>query len=170
VEADMLGFDLGPERFGLALLPARSFGYLQTPGEQLQALRTIRRHLEPGAALVMDLLNPTPEWLAEEPGRPRRDLVQHLPEERRVITRTETVVSTDFAAQVRVGRSEYEVVSGDGEVRKRFVQWPFRFTFRHEAEHLLARAGFDVRDVFGGYRGQPFESGSRAIVVVATAA
>jgi SAM-dependent methyltransferase len=167
--ADMRSFDVG-HRYALAIVPARTFGYLQTVDEQLATLRSIARHLEPGGLLIVDLVNPTLEWLSEEANRPRRDLIEHLPEERRVVSRTEVIVSTDLAEQVRVNRSEYEIVSGDGEVRKRFVEWPFRFTFRHEAEHLLARAGFEVQRVSGGYRGEAFTGTSPAIVMEAAPA
>ena len=36
-------------------------------------------------------------------------------------------------------------------VAKRFVEWPYRWTHRFEAEHLLERAGFAIEAVYGGY-------------------
>ncbi len=32
---------------------------------------------------------------------------------------------------------------------KRYVEWPFRYTYRFEAEHLLERTGFEVEAVHG---------------------
>jgi hypothetical protein len=83
------------------------------------------------------------------------------------VARTEAVVSIDLAAQVRVIRSAYEVVADDGTVTKRFVEWPFRYTYRFEAEHLLERAGFEIEAVYGGYRREPFASESRTMLFLA---
>jgi len=62
-------------------------------------------------------------------------------------------------------RSAYEVVS-DGQVTKRFVEWPFRYTYRFEAEHLLERAGFDVEAVHGGYDGGAFAADSPVLLLL----
>jgi hypothetical protein len=77
-------------------------------------------------------------------------------------------VSTDLARQVRVIRSAYEVIDDRGAVvTKRFVEWPYRWTHRFEAEHLLERAGFMVEGLYGGYQREPFTSDSPAMVFLA---
>jgi SAM-dependent methyltransferase len=174
VEGDMVSFDLagaGPglragSRFDLAAIAVKSFGYLQTRLDQAMALERVAAHLRPSGVLVLDLLNPSPAWLSEPPGTLRQDLVEEVPG-LGVVTRVECPVSTDLAAQVRVIRSTYEIVDGEGRVTKRLVEWPFRFTYRFEAEHLLERAGFRIEAVCGGYRGEPFTSDSRHLVLVA---
>jgi len=64
-------------------------------------------------------------------------------------------------------RSAYEVVTDDGAVTKRFVEWPYRFTYRFGVELLLERAGFEVEAIYGGYEHEPFVSDSRLMLVVA---
>jgi SAM-dependent methyltransferase len=166
VEADMQSIELG-DTFGLAVIAARSFGHLLTPSAQLAALEAIRRHLEPGGLLALDLVNPSPAWLAEPPATPRLDLSQELPEEGLLVNRTVTIMDTDVATQVRVLRSEYEMVASDGSVAKRFVEWPWRWVHRFEIEHLLARTGFEVEEICGGYLGEPFTGEGRTMFVVA---
>jgi SAM-dependent methyltransferase len=123
-------------------------------------------HRVPGGLLVLDLLHPSPEWLQRPAGSLRQDLLEELPDGG-AVARTEAVVGTDLAAQVRTLRSAYEVVGPDGTVRTCLVEWPFRYTFRFEAEHLLERAGFEVEAVHGGYRGEPFRSDSPVLLLVA---
>ncbi len=78
------------------------------------------------------------------------------------------MVDTDLARQVRIIRSAYEIVAADGAVTKRFVEWPYRYTYRFEAEHLLERAGFTVEAVLGDYEEQSqFYSDSNAMVFLA---
>lgn len=170
VPGDMREFQLDAEDgapFDLALIAVKSFAYLVERADQQRALAAIAAHLRPGGLLAIDLLHPDPAWLLESPGSLRQDLVQRVAGEGVTVARTEAVVSIDLAAQVRVIRSAYEVVTDAGVVTKRFVEWPYRFTYRFEAEHLLERAGFLVEGIYGGYQREPFTSGSRVMLLLA---
>jgi SAM-dependent methyltransferase len=163
VQGDLRYFELS-ELFDLAIVAVKTFAYLITRHDQQRALAAVAAHLRPGGLLVIDLLNPTPDWLSRAAGSVRQDVFGHLPSGASV-ARTETMVSTDLATQVRVIRSAYETVS-DGVVTKHFVEWPFRYTHRFEAEHLLERAGFVVESVQGGYHGEAFTSDSSVLLLV----
>jgi hypothetical protein len=146
----------------------KSFAYLTETREQLDCLDSIQQHLRPGGLFAIDLLHARPDWLAAPRGSLRDDLLQPIPEQGITLSRAESVVSTDLARQVRVIRSIYETIDDSGRVLdKRFVEWPYRWTHRLEAEHLLHRAGFDLEAVYGGYRREPFTSESEAMVLLA---
>jgi SAM-dependent methyltransferase len=163
---DMRSFHLDGS-FDLAIIAVKSFSYLTGRADQEAALANVAAHLRPGGLLALDLLNPSPAWLLERPGSLRQDLVRYVPEWGVTVARTETVVRTDLAAQVRVIRSAYETVREDGSATKRFVEWPFRYTFRFEAEHLLERAGFEIEALYGGYERQAFGSESDIMLFLA---
>lgn len=165
VQADMRDFQLDARDFDLAIVAVKSFAYLTDHLDQLRCLETIRAHLRPGGLLAIDFLHPMPEWVAALPGSVRDDLLQRVPDRGFTLSRIESVVSTDLARQVRVIRSAYEVIDDNGSiVAKRFVEWPYRWTYRFEAEHLLERAGFTVEAVYGGYQREPFTGASAAMV------
>lgn len=166
VETEMRDFDLG-ETFDLAIIAVKSLAYLVRREDQQRTLGTIARHLRPGGLLALDLMNPSPTWLLEPPGSLRQDLVRYVPEMGATVTRTETVVNTDRATQVRTIRSAYEVVRDDGSVMKRFVEWPYRYIYRFEAELLLEHAGFEVAGLYGGYQREPFMSESPTMLFLA---
>jgi SAM-dependent methyltransferase len=166
VLADMRQLDL-PASFDLALIPTNSFAHLTDRADQLRALERLSAHLRPGGLLALDLFNPSPAWLAREAGSLYQDVFHHDPERGTTTARTETVVSTDLATQVRVLRSAYEVVERDGSLTKHFVEWPLRYTFRFEAEHLLERAGLRIEALHGGYAGEPFQADSRRMLFLA---
>jgi SAM-dependent methyltransferase len=166
VQGDIREFDLG-QRFDLAIIAVNSFTYLVSRADQQRALACVAAHLRPGGLLAMDLFHPSPSWLAHPPGSLRQDLLQHDAASGLIVARTETVVSTDLVAQVRTIRSAYELVARDGSLTKRYVEWPFRYTFRHEAEHLLERAGFEIDALYGGHRREPFASDSRLMLFLA---
>jgi len=168
IQADMRDFRLDEQDFDLAILAVKSFAYLTEPGDQLSCLRHIHAHLRPGGLLAIDFMHPQPEWVAAAPGALRDDLLQRVPDRGYTVSRVESVVSTDLARQVRIIRSAYEVIDDSGSIRtKRLVEWSYRWTYRFEAEHLLARAGFSVEAIYGNYQREPFSSSSAAMVFVA---
>jgi SAM-dependent methyltransferase len=168
IQADMRSFRLPCRDFDFAVMAVKSFAYLTEPADQLECLRTIHAHLRKGGLFAIDLLHPKPDWIAAPHGSIRDDLLQPVPEQGFTLSRIESVVSTDLARQVRVIRSIYETVDDSGRVLdKRFVEWPYRWIHRFEAEHLLQRAGFEVEAVYGGYAREPFSSESAAMLFLA---
>jgi len=168
VQADMRRFELHRCDFDLAIIAVKSFAYLTEADEQLECLRRVQAHLRPGGVLAIDLMHPRLEWLGAATGSMRDDLLQRVADQGWTLSRVESVVSTDLARQVRVIRSIYERIDDNGCVlEKRFVEWPYRWMHRFEAEHLLYRAGFEVEAVYGGYQREPFTADSAAMVFLA---
>lgn len=168
VQADMRSFELQQHDFDLAIIAVKSFAYLTEASEQLACLRRVHDHLRPGGLLAMDLMHPHLDWLSAASGSMRDDLLQRVSDQGWTLSRVESVVSTDLARQVRVIRSIYERIDDQGSVlEKRFVEWPYRWMHRFEAEHLLSRAGFEVEHVYGGYQREPFTAQSSAMVFIA---
>jgi ubiquinone/menaquinone biosynthesis C-methylase UbiE len=168
VQADMRDFELSRRDFDLAIVAVKSFAYLTERADQLSCLSAIYRHVRPGGLLALDLMHPRPGWISAERGSMRDDLLQSVPSRGFTLSRVESVVSTDLAQQIRVIRSIYEVIDARGSVvEKRFVEWPYRWMHRFEAEHLLERAGFAIEALHGGYRREPFTSDSASMVFLA---
>jgi SAM-dependent methyltransferase len=170
VQADMRTFTLQSPPFDLAILAVKSFCYLTERADQLRCLERIAAHLRPRGLLVIDLLHPRPDWVGAPVGWLRDDLVQSAMGNGSMLTvsRVESVVSTDLARQVRTIRSTYEVIDMHGRpVAKRYVEWPYRYTHRFEAEHLLERAGFEIEAVHGGYAGEPLSNDSPTMLFLA---
>jgi SAM-dependent methyltransferase len=158
VEADMRDFDLG-SRFTLATIPFRPFQHLITVEDQLSCLASIRRHLVDDGVLILDLFNPSLDFLVNRP------VGEELDEEppftttdgRRVIRRQKTVRIDRFQ---QVGHYEliYYVSHPDGRQERLVQAFPLRYVFRFEAEHLLARAGFTLEHVYADYDKSPYGS------------
>lgn len=168
VQADMRDFALDRTDFDLAIVAVKSFAYLTDRHDQLRALQRIAAHLRPGGALAMDLMHPRLDWLAAADGSMKDDLLHRVAAGNYTLSRVESVVRTDLVEQIRVIRSIYERIDDSGAVlEKRFVEWPYRWLHRFEAEHLLERAGFEIENVYGGYQREEFTSASSAMVFVA---
>jgi SAM-dependent methyltransferase len=154
LEGDMRAFDLG-RRFALITLPFRPFQHLVTVEEQLGCLDCIRRHLAPDGRLILDLFNPSLEALTQPTGIETVEAEFAMPDGR-TVQRGFRIVARDRAGQVNQVELYYDVTGPDGETVRLIQAFPMRYLFRFEAEHLLARAGFRVLEVYGGYDRQPF--------------
>jgi SAM-dependent methyltransferase len=151
VEGDMRAFDLG-RRFTLATIPFRPFQHLVSVEDQLSCLESIHRHLVPGGRLILDLFNPSIDYLANRP------LGLEIPEEGafsmpdgRHVSRSFRIVSHDRTNQVNEVELIYYVTHPGGREERLVHAFPMRYLFRFEAEHLLVRSGFEIEHLFAGY-------------------
>ena len=72
------------------------------------------------------------------------------PDGRRV-TRRFRIAAQDRFAQVNDVELFYDVTHPDGRQERLVHAFGMRWVFRFEAEHLLARAGFEVEHLYAGY-------------------
>jgi SAM-dependent methyltransferase len=151
MQGDMREFVLS-RKFRLATIPFRPFQHLTTVTDELACLECIRRHLADDGRLIFDLFNPSLEALANqaigkevdaEPGYSTQDGL-------RVIRRHKTVAQDRFQ-QVNHHELVYYVTHPDGRDERLVHAFAMRYLFRFEAEHLLARAGFEVEHVYADY-------------------
>ena len=151
VEGDMREFDLG-QKYALVTIPFRPFQHLTTVEDEMACLATIRRHLQPGGRLVLDLFNPSLPALTDESRfdeqAPEPEV--QLPDGRRFY-RTWRLVDKDYFTQVQQVEMYYYVTWPDGRQERGVHAFPMRWLFRFEAEHLLARCGFEVEHLYAGY-------------------
>lgn len=107
--------------------------------------------------MIVDLFNPALEVLV------RNDLDQEIGEEPEFVTpdgrrvvRRHKFVSKDLLAQINRVELIRDVTHTDGR-RERIVQgFAMRYLFRYEAEHLLARCGYEVEHVYADYDKTPY--------------
>jgi hypothetical protein len=157
VQGDMTTFDLG-RQFALVTIPFRPFQHLLTVDDQLACLKRIHRHLAPDGKLILDLFNPSLDYLVN------REIGVELPEgppftmpDGRQVERTFRIVAQDRFTQVNDIELIYNV-TGNGRSERQVHAFKMRYLFRFEAEHLLARAGFVVDKLYAGYDRSEFGS------------
>jgi SAM-dependent methyltransferase len=151
VQADMRSFDLH-RAFTLVTIPFRPFQHLITVEDQLACLRTISRHLLDGGILILDVFNPSLDALADRPAEEEfGDEPDFSMPDGRLVTRRHRLVAHDRAAQTTHVELIYHVTYPDGRKDRLVHAFPMRYLFRFEAEHLLARAGFETEHLYAGY-------------------
>lgn len=158
VEGDMRSFELG-RTFRLVTIPFRPFQHLLTVEDQLSCLAAICRHLLSGGRLVLDVYNPDltrlvdEKFLAESAGEPEFT----MPDGCRVVRR-DRAVTRNLAQQWQDIELIYYVWHPDGREERLVYPCRMRYFFRFELEHLLARSGFRVEEVYSDYDRSPYGS------------
>jgi SAM-dependent methyltransferase len=163
VEGDMRTADLG-RRSRLATLPFRPFQHMIRIEDQLAALANIRRHLEPGGTLLLDVFQPDLARIGGGGDAERLDL-ERSGTRGRTVRRYSRSVSEPWRQVLHV-MMRWEIQPGDEELRADFeMRW---FT-QAELQHLLARTGYAVEAVYGSFEKDPVGPESKELVFVARA-
>lgn len=167
VEGSMTDFHFH-EKFQLITTPFRAFQHLIAVEDQLACLARVREHLAPGGRLILDMfhVNPAgmydPEWMKErEDGPPAT-----LPDGRR-FRRTHRIVAFHRATQCNEVEFACYLTHPDGREERITQSFPFRYFFRYEVEHMLARAGLRTAAVYGDFARSPFADESAEMITIA---
>ena len=157
-EGDMRRFDLGRE-FRLVTIPFRPFQHLMTVEDQLACLSSVHRHLASNGNLILDLFNPAFPHLADEKffEELNREPPFTMPDGRKVLRRHH-ILARDFFHQTQDVELIYRINFPDGREERLVHRFTMRYLFRYEAEHLLARAGFEVENVYADFEKSPYGS------------
>ena len=155
--ADMRDFTT-PRKYALITIPFRTFQHAMTTADQLQTLRCVREHLEPGGRLVLNVFFPNYALLSTEDGEIAMDRDFSHPETGLPVQYTSRAWRDRVNQTMRV---ESEILESDerGYIRKTHkFGFEMRWIFKPEMELLLQTAGFSRFQVLGGFDGSPLES------------
>jgi SAM-dependent methyltransferase len=168
IRADMKDFTT-EQRFRLALMPFNTFMHLLTLEDQIAALSCICKHLQPGAALALDMPNPGAAYAAPAGEQGLTLERTFMDGESGSAVQQFSSVAVDRAAQLAHITWLYDAVAPDGTVQRAIVPLTLRYTFPGEMRLLLEKCGFTLAHLYGDYQRAPFADGSPRMIVVATA-
>nr|MBN2276542.1 class I SAM-dependent methyltransferase [candidate division Zixibacteria bacterium] len=166
IQGNIISIDLD-RKFDLAIMPFRVFQHLVTVEEQLACLKNINRHLNGDDRLVFDVFQTdlkrinNPAFMNEMEDFSDID----LPDGRR-LRRNHRVAAFHPEEQVNEVELIYYLTDSKGETSRIVQAFPFRYFFRYEMEHLLARAGFKILEVFGDFDRSPLSGHSPEMIFV----
>jgi SAM-dependent methyltransferase len=156
-------------KFPLVIIPFRPFQHLLETQQQLDCLKCVRNQMEAGGHSIVDFFQTDarrmhdPEFLIE-----RKAAEFEMSGGRKVVL-TERVTAFHRAQQRNDVEMIYNVMHPDGRQERLVMAFRFRYFFRYEVEHLLARCGFRVQETFGDFARSPLRDNSPEMIFVATA-
>jgi SAM-dependent methyltransferase len=167
VQNDMTRFDLG-ETFHLVTVPFRAFQHLISVDEQLACLACIRRHLASGGKLILDLFQVNLRYLTDPASAEERaDFAGVELGDGRTLRRTHRLAGTHQTEQYNEVEMIHYITYPNGHTDRLVQAFPFRYFFRYEVEHLLARCGFRAVELFGAFDRSPLRDNSPEMIYVA---
>jgi SAM-dependent methyltransferase len=167
VQGDMTCFDFG-EKFRLITIPFRPFQHLLETEQQLACLDSVSKHLAPGGKLIVDFFQTDPRRMHDPEFHQENDAIPEftLPDGRRVKMR-DRVVAFHRAEQHNDVEMIYYVTHPGGRQERLVFAFTIRYFFRYEVEHLLARCGFRVAELYGGFDRAPLADSSAEMIFIA---
>jgi ubiquinone/menaquinone biosynthesis C-methylase UbiE len=167
IEGDVRSVSLPEQAYGMAFVAVNSFMHLETVRDQIATLETARRALTRRGTLVIDLFNPDPIEISREDNRLVLDRFYEI--DGRQVQKF-VAIDSDAATQTSHVTYLYDETDETGHVYRRTMRFVMRWFYRYEIEHLLARAGFTLRAVYGTYDLDEYITGSPRMIVVASPA
>jgi len=162
-QRDIHDFDLGTT-FSTIIAPFRVFSHFTTIDAQLRLLDNVARHLARGGRFMFDVFNPRFQIMVDADGKEHEDTPDTPLPDGRTFRRAYRIARVRWLDQVSESELIYYV---DGT---RYVQaFEMRWFLNAELQHLLARAGFRVRHMYGDFARGPLVDGAPEQVVVAVA-
>jgi ubiquinone/menaquinone biosynthesis C-methylase UbiE len=165
IEGDVTTVALPEAHFDLAFVAVNSFMHLEAVKDQLAALENVRRALKRKGSLVLDLFNPDPVAISREDNRLSLDRSYKLDGKQ---VQKFVAIDSDMATQISHVTYIYDETDLQGVLHRRIMQFKMRWFYRYELDHLLNRAGFNLRAVYGSYDLDEYSSSSPRLIVVAS--
>ncbi len=167
VQANMTDFNLD-ESFALITIPFRGFQHLLRAEEQLNCLSCVHRHLAPGGRLIFDAFHPNPRYLHDPEYLEEREEFGETPlPDGRSFRRTWRIAAYRRAEQINGIEFIYYLTHADGTKERIVEPFPLRYFYRYEVEHLLARAGLRLTNLYGDFDRTPLRDDSTEMIFVA---
>lgn len=177
-KARAMGFDLNifpanmtefrsERKYSCAIIARSGFMHLTTPELQRAALLNIRENLSDGGMLTFNTFDPHPAFQAQQMNTRDTDYAFRLEYVNRQGQRERiyNAITYDPYTQVMSGNWKFETLDDRGNVvGERVRPLKMRQTYRQEMKYLLELCGYEVADIYGGYRGESAEGPTRNVI------
>ena len=167
IQGDMTDFTTG-EKYPLVTIPFRAFQHLIQISEQKACLNCVHRHLMRNGLLILDVFRPSlprltdTRYLMEMEVSPKIELPDG-----RIVHRTNRTGAFHPIEQYNDMEFIYYITYPDGSKERLVHDFPMRYFYRYEIEHLLSVCGFKIVDFFGNFDKSDFSDSSSEMIFAA---
>jgi ubiquinone/menaquinone biosynthesis C-methylase UbiE len=165
VQGEMQNFEI-KQKFRLIFIAFRSFQSLLTKKEQGECLQCVYKHLDKNGTFILDLFAPRHDYLAKEKISRKLEKIYDKEKDIYIARRAETTFN--LANQTLKENWFYEWTDKDGQFHRKIWSFELSYLFRYEAELLLEKYGFKVKNVYGDFNKSPYNYYSGEQIFIAT--
>jgi len=150
------------KKFDLIIAPFRVFSHLISVRDQLAVLEKIHSHLKPGGRFIFDVFVPNLKALAE--GMTEKLDFEGTYAPGKSLRRYSSTLIDPIKQIIHVTmRFVWEEKSGE---MTGFWEFPLRYFFRYELEHLIHRSELELDALYGDFYENALESRSEEFLAV----
>jgi SAM-dependent methyltransferase len=161
--ADVRNFEFC-KKFKLIIAPFRIFSHLISVDDQLMALKCIREHLEEDGKFILDVFVPSLERI--KTGNEITLRIEHEYERGKKLQWFDAA-KPDYINQIQHVTFKFVWEQNDG-IHEESAEFPMRYYFRYELEHLIARSGLKLDKMYGDFQYNELVPSSDDMVCVCT--
>ena len=165
VEADVFGHDYSP-RFRLIFLSYNAMMHFHDQAAQINLLRRLRGWLREDGLLIIDLPNAAPAFAAPDTDTLTVERTFLDPESGHMVM-LQSINAIDRAAQMLDVEWIYDMMDGEGGLKRMVVPHRLRYYFLPEMQLLLERCAFQIQAVYGDADQSPYDAESERMIVFA---
>ena len=159
IRGDMTNFTIS-KLFDLVIIPFRPFQHLISIDDQINCLKSVRKHLRRDGILIFDVFNPSPDRLLTSAFGPEVDVPKIEITDGRSLTRTSQVVKSHWKDKWNEYEFIYRLENEFGGVEEIRQQTSMRYFFVEELELILEMGGFKIDKIFGDFDSSDFHKDS----------
>ena len=167
IHADVLEYEY-QSRFALILLTYNVLMHFHEQERQIALLGKLRSWLADDGLLVIDLPNAGPAFASQDTEAPTLERTFLDPETGHMIM-LQSLSFIDRAEQLLHVEWIYDIIDGDGAVKRLFAPHKLRYFFLAELRLLLERCGLGLAAVYGDTDRGDYTSDSDRMIVFANA-
>lgn len=168
VEADAFGHDY-PPRFRLIFMSYNAMMHFADQKTQIDLLNRLRRWLREDGMLVIDLPNAAPAFAAPDSDTLTLERTFLDPDSGHLVM-LQSVSAIDRAAQMLDVEWIYDMMDGEGNLKRMVVPHRLRYFFLPEMQLLLERCAFRAQAAYGDADLSPYDAESERMIVFAAPA
>jgi SAM-dependent methyltransferase len=150
--------------FGLAIIALNGLLHATTSQAQRHILSSVRQALDPRGQLILDVLNPTPEYVRSLEGTALEgtwtldDGSKVMKFSHRRVRPSEQIIETDLW---------YDIIGRTGTLNRVTTSFAMRYLSPSELVLLLELAGYVEWELYGSYDLDPLDDASDRLIVTA---
>lgn len=151
--------------FSMAFISINTFLHLPDIQSQLATLAGVRKNVNTDGLLLLDIFSPDVQFFETLASQVQHEFTFRFDDGSRLdkwISRTH-----DQASQTIENDILFDLTSPDGTVKRTYDHYTTRYVYYFEMEHLLARTGWIIENVYGDYDLSGYDSASERMVIVA---
>jgi SAM-dependent methyltransferase len=160
---DALSAPKGP--FGLVIYSLNALMHLSSPESQLESLRNARKSLDPRGQIIIDVVNPTPDYLVSLGAAPALEGSWRMVDGS--VVDKWSFRKIDASRQIIDTTLWYDQVQDSGVLIRHRSRFVLRYLHFNELRLMLGNAGFTEIRVYGSYEMDPFEDASDRMFITA---